>query len=211
MLRVEEIVWQSSPGEDSQGSSFIFTSEKVAYSSSCFCILQRRWLNSAKTEEYSLLCWPCWEKQTNSCAFAWSRSWACQEAVLASKRVCQCSVLAFSSLTYLWGISPPPQSQCFFPSFYLLFFLLPHCFTTPFLPHASINSPLMPRQPPCVLWDDESGSACPAASVSAAPRWAWWPVKRQKEVPPQGYSPCAAIFPSWGMPRHPLINLSECR
>lgn len=123
MLRVEEIVWQSSPGEDSQGSSFIFTSEKVAYSSSCFCILQRGWLNSAKTEEYSLLCWPCWEKQTNSCAFAWSRSWACQEAVLASKRVCQCSVLAFSSLTYLWGISPPPQSQCFLS--FLLFIVLP--------------------------------------------------------------------------------------
>lgn len=144
MLRVEEIVWQSSPGEDSQGSSFIFTSEKVAYSSSCFCILQRGWLNSAKTEEYSLLCWLCWEKQTNSCAFAWSRSSACQEAVLASKRVCRCSVLAFSPLTYLWGISfpahPPIPASVFFASFYLLFFLLPHCLTTPFLPRASINS-----------------------------------------------------------------------
>lgn len=218
MLRVEEIVWQSSPGEDSQGSSFIFTSEEVAYSSSCFCILQRGWLNSAKTEEYSLLCWLCWEKQTNSCAFAWSRSSACQEAVLASKRVCRCSVLAFSPLTYLWGISfpahPPYPCQCFLC--FLLFIVLPpsalpyYAFPSPCL----YKFPLMPRQPPCVLWDDESVLPAPLPALlplSAAPRWAWWPARRQKEVPSRGYSPCAALFPSWGMPRHPLINSSECR
>lgn len=51
-----------------------FTSEEVADSSSHFCILQRGWLNSAKTEKYSLLCRPWWEKQMRSCAFAWSRS-----------------------------------------------------------------------------------------------------------------------------------------
>lgn len=54
--------------------NLIFTSEKVADSSRHFYILQRGWLNSAKTEKYSLFFWPWWEKQTSSCAFAWSRS-----------------------------------------------------------------------------------------------------------------------------------------
>lgn len=151
MLRAEKIIWAKQPRRGLPGI-FFFTSENVAESSSYFCILQRGWFSSANTEKHSFLCRPWWEKQRSSCAFSCSCLWACQEAVLASKRICQCSVIAFFPLPYLWGISiPHTHTHCpvfsflpSFASFYLLFFLLLWSFTAPFLPLASLKSPLGP-------------------------------------------------------------------
>lgn len=221
VLRAEEIIWAKQPKRGLPGI-FFFTSEKVADYSSHSCILQRGWLNSAKTEKYSLLCLSWWEKQTGSCAFAWSRLWACQEAMLASIRICQHSVIAFFPLPYLWGISfLPLPASVFFPSFtslYLLFFLLLHGFTAPFLPLASGKFPLKLRAA-CLCsckWQRQvcHPAACPASCTVASlctTALGWVTCRKGEGVPSCGYSPCAAIFHSQAMPRRLLINSSGCR
>lgn len=63
MLRAEKIIWAKEPRRGPP-RDLLLTSEKVSNSSSRFCILQRGWLNSAKTEKHSLLRLPRCEKQT---------------------------------------------------------------------------------------------------------------------------------------------------
>lgn len=142
--------------------------------------------------------------------------------MLATITICQHSVTAFFPLPYLWGISffPLPASV-FFPSFtslYLLFFLLLHSFTAPFLPLASRKFPLKPRAASLcsckrqrqVCQPTACPASCPVAFIcTTAPGWVT--CRKGEGVSSWSYSPCAAIFHSQAMPRRLLINLSGCR
>lgn len=138
------------------------------------------------------------------------RRCASQERTLSV--LCYC---IFSPALSMGNLLPHPHCPVFsfllsflplLPSIYLLFFLL-RSFTVPFLPLASMKFPLRPGAPT----QHKDGSACPAASAPVCTTTLSWVTHRKGEgVQFWGYSPRATIFPSWGMPRHPLINSSGC-